>query len=91
MKQEKIRGAMIRMCAGCGARHKQDEMIRVVKSKDGRVTVDPQNGEEGRSAYLCRDEKCLARLKKNGRLASLLRTADIDQTVYERLEETIDR
>lgn len=92
MKKTKHPGcADIRMCAGCSRRADKREFLRIVRTADGSVTVQPEEKVCGRSAYLCKDRKCLERLRKSRRLASLLRADGIGEDVWSRLEEILDR
>lgn len=83
--------ADIRMCAGCAKRADKHEFLRIVRTADGTVTVQPEDKICGRSAYLCKDKKCLERLRKSRRLAMLLRIDRIGDDVWNRLEELLDR
>ena len=65
-------------------------MFRIVKTQSGTLTLDPQDGSEGRSAYLCHDKKCLERLRRSRRLGSLLRYGGDTQAIFTELEEHLD-
>ncbi len=58
MKQKKI---PMRMCVGCREMKPKKELIRVVRSPEGEVTMDPSGRKPGRGAYVCRSGDCLAR------------------------------
>ena len=55
---------VIRMCICCRKNLNKKELVRVVKSKDGNISLDPTGKMAGRGAYVCRDVSCLAKLKK---------------------------
>ncbi len=47
-----------RTCVACRETDAKRELIRVVRSADGRVQIDVRGKAPGRGAYLCRDPKC---------------------------------
>ena len=55
---------VIRMCVCCRRNLPKTELVRVVKSKDGQITLDPTGKKAGRGAYVCRSEECMAKLRK---------------------------
>ena len=52
MKTKKI---PLRMCTGCGEMHDKRELVRVVKSPDGEVSLDLTGKKSGRGAYVCKN------------------------------------
>ncbi len=58
MKPKKI---PLRMCVGCRESKPKRELIRVVRSPEGAVSMDPVGKKPGRGAYVCRQESCLMR------------------------------
>ena len=58
MKPKKI---PMRMCVGCREMKEKREMIRVVRSPEGVLSLDPVGKKSGRGAYVCRSEDCLKR------------------------------
>jgi len=58
----------MRMCAICRGQFPKRELIRLVKSSDGLVTVDDTGKKPGRGLYVCRSEACLAQATKGARL-----------------------
>ncbi len=61
----------IRTCLGCRRRRPKEEMLRLVRATDGRVSVHGTG--PGRGAYVCRDPECQERALKPGRLAHAFR------------------
>ena len=78
-----------RRCIGCGEKRPKPELIRVVRSPDGEVSVDLTGKKSGRGAYVCRSAKCLSRAVKKGQLARNLECAIPDE-VAERLAAEIE-
>ena len=54
----------VRTCIGCGKKCGKKELIRIVHSTDGTVTVDPEQKRNGRGVYLCRQLSCLEKAKR---------------------------
>lgn len=61
----KMKKIPMRKCLGCGESKTKQELIRVVKNKDGEVFLDSTGKKNGRGAYLCFDEKCLDKAIKS--------------------------
>ena len=57
----------IRTCLGCRRARPQAELLRIVRTPDGRVEPDPERRGRGRGAYLCRREACLSECVRRGR------------------------
>lgn len=60
-------------------------MIRVVRTTDNEIILDPTGKKNGRGAYVCSSE-CLAKAMKSRGLSRSL-NAEIPQDVYEKLRE----
>ncbi len=75
-----------RQCMGCRERKAKRELIRVVRSTDGTVSLDFSGKLNGRGAYLCPDIACL---KKAQRAKSLEKSLEvvIPEEVYTHLEK----
>jgi predicted RNA-binding protein YlxR (DUF448 family) len=49
----------VRTCLGCRRTRPQTELLRIVRTPDGRIEPDLARRGHGRGAYLCRREACL--------------------------------
>ena len=78
-----------RQCMGCRERKPKRELIRVVRSPEGNVSLDFGGKMNGRGAYICPDSECL---KKAIRSKSLDRSLEvtIPEDVYARLEKEME-
>ena len=78
-----------RQCMGCRERRSKREMIRVVRSPEGDVSLDFGGKKNGRGAYLCPNMECL---KKAIRSKSLDRSLEvtIPDDVYDRLQKEME-
>ena len=54
----------LRQCLGCREMKPKKELIRVVHSSDGQVTLDFRGKAQGRGAYVCRSSECLKKAIK---------------------------
>lgn len=77
---------LLRQCVACRQMKEKRELIRIVRTPDGRVAIDESGRMNGRGAYLCRSAECLARASKARSLEKSLRAA-VPQTLYEALSE----
>lgn len=76
----------MRQCLGCREMKPKGELIRVVRSPEGDISLDFRGKKPGRGAYLCPDPNCLARAKK-GRAIERAFSAQVEAEVYLALEE----
>lgn len=82
MKTKKI---PMRMCLGCNEMKNKREMIRVVKSPEGEISLDFTGKKSGRGAYICRSRECFEKARKARRFEKSL-SCKIDDSVYEVME-----
>ena len=61
MKTKKI---PMRMCLGCGEMKPKRELIRVVKSREGDISLDLTGKKSGRGAYICKSVECFEKARK---------------------------
>ena len=77
----KVRKIPQRMCTGCMEMKPKGELIRIVKSPEGGVSVDLTGKKSGRGAYICRDIVCLEKAFKARRLARNLEVAISEEII----------
>ncbi len=80
----------VRMCSGCGQHFPKKELVRVVRSPQGEISVDLTGKKSGRGAYICQNVECLRKARKAKRLERALE-CQIPDEVYGRLEEELSR
>lgn len=68
----KRRHVPMRMCVGCQEMKPKRELVRIVRTPEGEVLVDPTGKKSGRGAYVCPDESCLEKAVKARRLEKAL-------------------
>lgn len=86
MQQKKI---PMRQCLGCRDMKPKRELIRVVRSPEGEISLDFKGKANGRGAYLCPDPQCLKKAVKAHALERAF-SAQIPAEVYERLEQEME-
>src|SRR5438067_1145937 len=64
----------MRMCAVCRTSRPKRELIRVVRTLEGPVVIDPTGKRNGRGAYLCRQRTCWTAAFKRKTLDHALQT-----------------
>ncbi len=79
----------MRQCMGCRERHEKKELIRVVRTVDGTVSLDFSGKLNGRGAYLCPKSDCLKKALKSKALDRALEVT-IPQEVIDRLEKEME-
>ena len=62
MVQKKI---PMRQCLGCREMFPKRELIRVVRSPEGELSLDFKGKAPGRGAYLCGKPECLKKARKS--------------------------
>ena len=78
-----------RQCVGCRTMKDKRELIRVVRSPEGDITLDATGKKSGRGAYVCPDSECLKKARKSRALERAFDTA-IPPEVYEALENEME-
>ena len=63
----------LRTCVACRQAKAKRELIRLVRTPDGKIEVDDSGKKTGRGAYLCREWECWQTGLKGNRLEHTLR------------------
>ena len=87
--EKKIKKIPVRQCMGCNEHKPKPELLRVVRSPEGEVSLDFGGKKSGRGAYLCRSVKCLRRARKSGRLSRVLE-CEIPEAVFDAMEAELE-
>lgn len=74
MKQKKL---PMRMCIACRVSKPKKELIRIVKNKEGEISIDTTGKMPGRGAYICSSVECL---EKSYKSKALSRALEINMT-----------
>lgn len=73
-----------RTCAGCNIKKDKRDFIRIVKNKNGEISIDKTGKMPGRGAYLCDNVECLEKAIKTKRIERAFEEK-IDDEIYEKL------
>lgn len=77
-----------RSCIGCNTKKDKKDFIRIVKDKDGNISIDKTGKANGRGAYICDNIECLEKAIKSKRLERTFEKS-IDSEIYENLRGVI--
>lgn len=64
----------MRKCLGCNEMKPKKEMIRVVRSPEGNISMDLKGKASGRGCYVCPNVECLDNAIKAKRIENALET-----------------
>lgn len=69
----------LRMCVGCREMFPKRELLRIVRSPEGEVSMDPTGRKSGRGAYVCHSADCLQKAIRHRQLERALETKLSDE------------
>ena len=73
-----------RQCIGCGQMKDKKDLIRILKTQDESIIIDTTGRKNGRGAYICANEECLAKgLERSFKMA-------IDAGIYDELAKELN-
>ena len=78
-----------RQCLGCNEHKPKKELLRVLRTPEGEITLDFTGKKSGRGAYICYDVKCLKRARKSKRIDKSLDTV-IPEEIYDKMESELE-
>ena len=76
-----------RMCTGCHEHRAKNELVRVVRSPEGEVSLDLTGRKNGRGAYICRSAECLKNARKQRALERALQQPISDELFEQMLAQ----
>ena len=53
-----------RTCVACRESGDKRELLRIVRTPEGEVKIDPTGKQNGRGAYVCKNKECFEKLQK---------------------------
>ena len=75
---------------GCGEMKSKRELIRVVKNKEGEISLDLTGKKAGRGAYICPQLSCLQKARKSRGFERAL-SCKIPEEVYDQMEQELSQ
>lgn len=85
MKMKKIPQ---RKCVGCNEMKDKKDLLRIVRSPEGEISLDLTGKKNGRGAYVCPNPECITKAVKEKRLERALEKT-VSQDVYQQLLEDL--
>lgn len=85
MKRKKI---PMRMCIGCREMKPKNELIRIVKTPDNNIGIDPTGKKSGRGAYVCKNDKCIEASMKENQLSKAL-DINVTKEIVSKIKEEL--
>ena len=79
----------MRQCLGCREMKPKAELVRIVRSPEGAVTLDLKGRAPGRGAYLCRSSECIKRALKSKALERVF-SMKIEENLEEALRQEME-
>jgi uncharacterized protein len=80
----------MRKCVVTGEMKPKKELVRIVRSKEGEVSIDLTGKKSGRGAYLSKNKEAVLLARKKNTLSSHLEVP-INESIYEELLELIEK
>lgn len=77
----KVRKVPQRSCVGCQQVFPKRELVRVVRTPEGQVVLDPTGKRSGRGAYICNRVACFDSAVKGQRLQRALEVPLPDELI----------
>ena len=75
----------MRTCIACRTAKDKRELLRIVRSPEGEISLDRTGKKAGRGAYICEDESCVKKLKKQ-KILNKVFAQQVDDSVYDAIE-----
>ena len=79
----------LRKCIGCNEMKDKKELIRIVRNKEGVISIDPVGKMAGRGAYICKCIDCFDASVKAKRLERAFK-CKIPDEIYSSLRSTLE-
>ena len=80
----------MRKCVATGQMFPKKELVRIVRSKEGEISIDTTGKKAGRGAYLSLSKEAIELAAKKNSLASHLE-AKVDASIYQQLLELVEK
>lgn len=80
----------MRKCVATGEMKPKKELVRIVRSKEGEISIDLTGKKSGRGAYLSKDREAVLLAKKKNILSNHLEVT-VDSQLYDELLELIEK
>lgn len=85
----KTRKIPLRKCLGCNEQKDKRALIRVVKNKEGEISLDLTGKANGRGAYICKSLSCFEKAYKRKAIERALQIK-IDEEIYDAMRKELE-
>ena len=82
---QKTKKEPLRTCTICRNKGNKESFVRVVRTKEGEISIDQTYKVNGRGLYVCKNGDCIAKAIKGRALNKAFKTM-VDDSVYKGLE-----
>lgn len=79
----------LRQCLGCGEMKPKLQLVRIVRSPEGAISLDRSGKANGRGAYICRSVECYKKAVKSKKFERAFSTA-IPENVSEQIVKELE-
>jgi len=69
----RVKKIPLRLCVGCQEMKPKKELLRIVRTPEDTVEIDPTGKRSGRGVYICPNGECLQKALKARRLEKSLK------------------
>ncbi|WAW15640.1 RNase P modulator RnpM [Peptostreptococcus equinus] len=80
----KVKKVPQRKCIACQQRGDKKSLVRIVKTKENEIFLDPSGRANGRGAYVCATEECLNKAIKSKALNRAFKM-NVEDEIYNHL------
>ncbi len=87
---QKIKKIPLRKCLGCNEMKPKKELLRIVRSPEGKVSIDKTGKAAGRGCYICHNIDCLEKAVKAKRVQNALEV-QVDTDLFEQLRGQLSK
>ena len=79
-----------RKCIACQERDAKKGLIRIVKTKEGQIFLDPTGKANGRGAYICKDVRMSKKSNKKSKALNRAFKMEVPSDVYDNLLKELE-
>lgn len=87
---QRVKKIPLRKCLGCNEMKPKKELLRIVRSPEGKVSIDKTGKAAGRGCYICQDIECLEKAIKAKRVQNALEV-QVDNELFEQLRGQLSK
>lgn len=79
----------LRRCTGCNEAKPKKDLVRVVRTPEGEVLLDPTGKKNGRGAYICKNIDCFQRARRAKRFERAFECT-VSEEVYDAIAKELE-